>query len=158
MTPQLSKAQAHRLDSAHQAVKRAWSPSRQDFKRRIHEEFGSVNFSIDDVELRRQLFPDVNSIKGKTQLPEVHRRGNLPHTLPSQALLSCDVMTVAGGKRLIGVINSPKDDEAIGDMFCEETADASSKEITAAVTSIGAHLTLKLSLIRIGQLNFLSIA
>ena len=44
MIPQLSKSQIHRLDCVHQAVRSMWSPSREDFKHRIHEEFGNINF------------------------------------------------------------------------------------------------------------------
>ena len=72
--PSVLPIQIHRLECVHQAVRSMWSPSREDFKYRIHEEFGNVDFSVDDIELYYQLFPDVNSIKGKTQLPEIHRR------------------------------------------------------------------------------------
>lgn len=139
-TPQSTKAQVHRLDCVHQAARSMWSPSREDFKYRIHEEFGDVDFSVDDVESYYQLFPDINSIKGKTQLPEIHRRSSLPMTLRSQAFLSCEVMHVAGGKCLIGIFNSPKENEAIGNIFLEEITDASSRETTAAATSIGRHI------------------
>ena len=87
MIPQLSKSQIHRLDCVHQAVRSMWSPSREDFKHRIHEEFGNINFSFDDVELYYQLFPDVNSMKGKTQLPEIHRRSNLSMMKANQELM-----------------------------------------------------------------------
>ena len=140
MIPQLTKAQIHRLDCVHHAVRAMWSPSKEDFKQRIHDEFGSVNFSVDDVELYYQLFPDINAIKGKTQLPEIHRRSNLPMMLPNQVLLSCDVMHVAGAKYLIGIINSPKENETIGNIFLEEISDTSSREVTAAVISIGQHV------------------
>ena len=127
-------------DPVHQAVQSMWSPPREDFKRRLHEEFGNVDFSIDDIELHYQLSPDVSAIKGRAKLPETHRRGDLPLLLSSQALLSCDVMHVAGAHYLIGVINSPRENAIIGNALLEEVANESSKEATAAATSLGKRV------------------
>ena len=37
------------------------------FMNSVLEEFGNVDFSVDDVGLRYQLSPDINSIKAKSQ-------------------------------------------------------------------------------------------
>ena len=113
-TPELSKSQVHKLDCVRQAAKSMWSPSREDLKKRLQEDFVNVDFSIDDVELYFNMFPDVNAIKGKTQLPEVHRRSSVPSLKENQVLLSCDVMHLAGGIYMVGIINSPKENNEIG--------------------------------------------
>ena len=41
-------------------------------------------------------------------------------------------MHIAGAKRLMGVINSPKENEIIGNVLLEEIADTSSREVIAA--------------------------
>ena len=68
MMPNLSKFQIQKLDQARHAVKSMWSPSKDDVKTRLYDEFGQVDFSIDDIELYYSLFPDVNTIKGGSQL------------------------------------------------------------------------------------------
>ena len=140
MIPNLSKSQAHRLDSARQAVRSMWSPSRDDLRRRIKDDFVNVDFSVDDVDLCFNLSPDVNAMKGKTQLPEIHRRSSIPSLKKSQALLSCDVMRLAGRVYMVGVINSAKEQNAIGSIFSETIKNESSKEATAAVVAIGKHV------------------
>ena len=134
----MSKPQAYRLDCARQAAHSAWSPSR--------EELGDVDLAVDDAEPRRQPSPDADAIKGRTQPPETRRRSSLPSTPPSQALLSRDATRAAGGDSLIGVVDSPKESETIGDALLEEAADASSREVAAAATSVGKRAQQALGL------------
>ena len=119
MIPNLSKSQVHRLDSVHQAVRSMWSPSRDDLRRRITDDFVNVDFSVDDVDLYFNLFPDINAMKGKTQLPEIHRRSSIPSLKKNQVLLSCDVMHLAGRVYMVGIINSAKEQNTIGNIFSE---------------------------------------
>jgi hypothetical protein len=140
MIPNLSKSQVHRLDSVHQAVRSMWSPSRDDLRRRITDDFVNVDFSVDDVDLYFNLFPDINAMKGKTQLPEIHRRSSIPSLKKNQVLLSCDVMHLAGRVYMVGIINSAKEQNTIGNIFSETIKNESSKEVTAAVIAIGKHV------------------
>ena len=106
-TPTLTKKQTQKLDSVHNAIKAMWSPSREDMKVKIKDEFGQIDFTIDDVDLRFSMFPDVNAMKGKTQLPEIHSKSNLGDMKKGQTLLSCDVMHVGKQAYLVAVMNSP---------------------------------------------------
>ena len=140
MIPNLSKAQIHRLDLVHSAVKSMWSPSKDDLKTRVHDEFGEVSFGVDDIDLYFSLFPDINAIKGKTQMEETHHESNLKDMDKGQVLLSCDVMWTGNQPYLVGVINSPEENNQISNIFAEAIPSESAKDITDATVMIGNHV------------------
>lgn len=109
-------------------------------KTKIKEEFGQVDFTIDDVDLYFSMFPDVNAMKGKTQLPEIHSKSNLADMEKGQALLSCDVMHVGKQACLVSVMNSPEENNRVNNASLEAIASESAKDATAATIRVGSHI------------------
>jgi hypothetical protein len=140
MIPNLTKRQVHKLDMVHQAIKSMWSPSKEDLKLKLKEEFTQVDFTIDDVDLYFSMFPDINAMKGKTQMPEIHSKSNLMDMKADQVLLSCDVMHVGKQAYLVAAMNSPTENRRINNIFVEAIASENAKDVTAAVIAVGSHI------------------
>jgi len=109
-------------------------------KLKVKEEFGQVDFTTDDIDAYFSMFPDVNAMKGKTQLPEVHSKSNLGDMDANQVLLSCDVMHIGSQAYLVSIMSSPRENNRISNVFSEAIASEDAKDVAAATISVGGHV------------------
>lgn len=141
LIPNLSKAQVHRLDQVHQAVKAMWSPSKEDLKLRIRNEMVQAPFTAEDVDAYFKMYThDLNALKGRSQDEAATHLSMLPSLDGSQVLLSGDIMETAGKIHLVVVMVSPKKNAQIDNIFGVQLDDKSAASVSAAVIMVGEHV------------------
>ena len=141
LIPNMSKAQVHRLDQVHQAVKSMWSPSKEDLKLRIRNEMCEVPFTAEDVDAYFKMYShDLNALKGRSQDEAATHLSMLPSLDDHQVLLSGDIMETAGKIHLVVVMVSPKKNAQIDNIFGVQLDDKSAASVSAAVIMVGEHV------------------
>ena len=118
-----------------------WSPSTQDLKDRMSIELESVDFTVDDVDMYFEMFDrDLNSLKGRAENPDYHPRSAIADLEEGQALLSSDIMDIAGKSSMVAVLVSPQHNNQIGNIFLEQIPNRSAQVVSEALTSIGRRI------------------